>query len=327
MNKFGLKIDITNQCNLKCQYCYVDKHDMKLVNVSQINTALHMIRENSLLFDKTCTFFGGEPSLAHNLINVVMNDNKDFAFNIISNGYRLFYHNDYNFYKRFNHVTITLEGTERSYNELRGESDLDDRIQQIISLKNSGCKVDVNMSLNGLLLDDLEEFIHNVEQLVTNKICVLLYCIKGDNKFKNTQRYIDFLNKLKVYSHDIYSHILGLNHDISLVDTEYLCTFDSCVTVSSDGKVIGCTMGNQLLGDVSDVNSYKNIFKLVPDHHKSLWKGCSNCEVPVGMCQVSCPAYIRNCYDNNKLNELNHVCEFEKIKEFYRRKELRAIGY
>ena len=322
MEKFGLKIDITNQCNLNCEYCYVDKGDKHIVSITQINAALNAIRNLDSMFTKRCTFFGGEPSLAHNLIKYIIDNNSDFSFNIISNGYRLFHKDDIDFYKLFNSVTITLEGTELSYNKLRGEHSLTDKIQQVIKMKKTGIKVNVNMSLNGLLLSDMDEFIENVHELVKNNIYVLLYSIKGDNHFRETDEYVRFLSYLRLNAFDIYRNIIKLNDNVSDIDTNFLCSFDNCVTLSSYGKIITCTMENEVLGEVNDLNSYAGIIKKIPQLHKSLWVGCSNCEVPIGFCGVSCPAYISECYKSNKLDELNHVCEFERIKEFFRRKEL-----
>lgn len=315
-----VKVDLTNVCNLRCPYCYIHKDKPSYLTLEQVNTALNCIRQLPHIYDKHCLFFGGEPSLAHNLINEICKENNDFTFSIISNGYMVFYQNDQLFYKKFLNTTISIEGTEKAYRELRTEHSLHDRLKMIANMKKMGINVMVNMSVNGILLDDFEEFLSNVKYLRDNGVYVGMFSIRGDNKFKNTDDYVRFLNLLKEKDTQTYREVLEIEN-YEVVDGDTLCSFDNTITITSNGRVSQCSASNETLGSIHDLDSYVKIFTAIPKHHKSLWKGCSNCVVPVGMCQVSCPEYIRECYKNDKIDELEHVCEFEIIKEFYRRKD------
>lgn len=321
--KRGIELNLSNNCNLNCDYCYVKHNESEMLSIHDINSILKIVRDNTNVFTNHCTFFGGEPSLHHNMINYVMDENKDFTYSIVSNGYRLFHKGDIDFYRKFNHVTITLEGTELAYKELRGEHNLNDKLSRILDLKRYVDNISINMSVNGLLLQNMNEFIINVKLLLDHNIDVVFYSIKGDNKFNDISQYIQFLDRLKELSYYIFKMILRLTNDYNQnIKGEYLCTFGDKISIHPSGQVITCNSSDECLGNYSDLNSYIKITDEVEKNKKIYWIGCNNCDVDVSICGVSCPTYINQCYKNNKLGELNHVCDFERVKEFYRRKEM-----
>lgn len=327
MKKLKLVLNVTNVCNLNCKYCYVDKCSQSVMSYPVAQQAISSVREMNDLFEREVTFFGGEPSLVHNLINKLRDENKDMAFSIISNGYRLFEENDAPFYSRFDQCTITIEGTEKSYNVLRTNHHLDEHVAKLIDLKlaNSSLNLVVNISLNGLLLDDVDEFLTNMDRLVNSNIKVHMYMIKGCNYFKSPEDVYTLLNILEEHNIEFLNEFLNIRH-YHETDTPFLCTYDNSIMCLSNGDLVPCSWDGRVTGNVYDKTTYANILGLYRENHRSLWQGCANCDVPVGMCQVSCPAWIRECVNNRNFEDLNHVCDCERVIEFKRRELLRKSG-
>lgn len=332
--KLKVKIITNKACNLDCRYCYV-KQENEFINKSIINKFLNNIRENSDLFYKHCTFFGGEPSLSSNLITSIISENSDFKFNIITNGYLLFCRNDYKFYSLFDKVTFSLEGCEKSYNFFRGEKNLIQKIDKVISFKKNFQKnnIVINISINKFLYDNIDEFSMIYNLIKKNSIDVHFYSIKGEDKFINSDIFYHFLKGVREKNYELYKDILNISNinckeDIDKVDAEFLCSYNDELTLLPNGDLCccdftkddnGCT---KKIGNYLDIDSYKNIFKEIQSNHKSFWTACSTCHVPIGFCEISCPGFIKECYKENNLDFLNKKCEFERIKHYLRIKEL-----
>lgn len=94
-------LNITNSCNLKCKYCFVEQKSefIKLETAIQIINYLHknlLIKRNKFNYPKDykcrVTFFGGEPTLLFNeiiipLVNYIESNFKnDFILSITTNG-------------------------------------------------------------------------------------------------------------------------------------------------------------------------------------------------------------------------------------------------
>lgn len=319
MKKMKIVLNTTNMCNLKCKYCYVDKSNHSILSYSVAQNIINNIREMSDLFERKCTFFGGEPSLAKDLIVKIIENNSDFEFSIISNGYQLFKRDSYDFYKMFSHITITIEGTEVAYRELRGASGLNNDINKLIELKRDfNSTIIANISLNGMLLNDVDEFINNISKLRNADIKVHLYSIKGENYFTSPEHVYDLLSRLESYDEDFLSRDFLKSHELNLVDTEFLCTYDDSVTFDVDGNIITCNWNKASIGTSFDKNTYTNILKLYRNNHKSLYEGCDTCDVPVGYCMISCPEFIKDCIERGELEKLNHCCSCERTIHFKR---------
>lgn len=89
---------LTNQCNLKCPYCYEQQgqieRDKKVISNEEIDDTLHEIVTNEPINVSTLCLMGGEPLLEFEKIKYVVekckeikqNKKKSIALNIISNG-------------------------------------------------------------------------------------------------------------------------------------------------------------------------------------------------------------------------------------------------
>lgn len=314
--KTTARIDVTNMCNLNCKYCYVHKEESKYLKIDTINDFLSKIRNADEIYTKYVQFFGGEPSLAHNIINEVIKQNSDFNYGIVSNGYRLFYCDDISFYKQFNNITFSLSGTERCYRELRGESGLIDRVNRIIELSESElCNINIaiNISINGMLSEDIGEFIDICNTIMNSRVTLHFYSLKGENYFTDINHMIDLLSQLP---ENILSEILCLK-DYERCNSKRLCSFGNQITLNVNGNVSACGMYKEF-GPSSDFNNYSMLNDEISNNYYELWTGCKDCNVPVGVCAVSCPYFITEQYKNGDFSQLNKCCDFERVKQMMR---------
>lgn len=96
-NYVELVISLTNDCNLRCKYCFVGEKNFckKIISKENIDKALHAVGELAKVKQKKevfITFFGGEPTLYPDLIKYSIEKAKevlkdyDVSFGITSNG-------------------------------------------------------------------------------------------------------------------------------------------------------------------------------------------------------------------------------------------------
>jgi uncharacterized protein len=59
-----IEIEMTNLCNLKCKYCYVDKEHPRTISKEILNNILDFLEKKNIKHKNlTIQFFGGEPLL------------------------------------------------------------------------------------------------------------------------------------------------------------------------------------------------------------------------------------------------------------------------
>lgn len=124
-----LVISLTNNCNLRCKYCFVGEKNFckKIITKEDIDQALVSVGELAKVKNKKevfITFFGGEPTLYPDLIKYSMNKAKEtlkeykVSFGITSNGVfndevkNLLVDNDFT-------VTISMDGLPKFQDKQR----------------------------------------------------------------------------------------------------------------------------------------------------------------------------------------------------------------
>lgn len=300
-----LEIIVNNKCDKQCKYCYENNNGDCTISYEMIQNTIDLISKKNI-WNKSILFFGGEPTISLPVIKMVVDKNPNIAYKIITNGYFLnLKKEDYSFMKNFGNVNISLEGTERAFNEIRNGKNLRDKIDEIIKLKWKN--IIINISINGFLYNNEEEFINNIKYILDNGLQVHLYQLKSDFYFE-LEDYINFLKKIKKLDENIFNLII-LNNGIN-DDMEYLCTFDENIVLNCDGNLVKCARDLDII-DKEDI--LLSLSKAISLNHRKNYEGCSNCEVELGKCQTSCPAFIKECIKTGNLDLLNKLCLREKI--------------
>lgn len=318
MNKlFSAVISTSDLCNLNCKYCYKKKGN-SITTLNQIDKFLENMEK--LGFNKSVTFFGGEPSLTENLIVHTIKNHPDLEYNMVSNGYFIFHNKSSHLLNFLHKFTITLEGTEKAYNFFRGENKLRDKINKLVQVKSEhqDIQITVNMSQNGLIFEDCDELIENYNILKNSGINVHFYGIKGENHLPELSELYNIFQDIKTKDRDLYLSLICYSGRKS--DSNYLCTFDDSITLLSDGNIAGCSWDN-VIGRFDDETVYHKIFEMIESHNKKYWYACENCKVNTGDCCVSCPSFILECINGDKVELLNKCCDFELFKEYLREME------
>ena len=87
---FNLIFNVTNRCNLACQYCYAHPNTKKKPDMSPIAIINLINRYNKDNYNRLyISFTGGEPSTVHNIIRKVVeevNDKLHLSFHLTTNG-------------------------------------------------------------------------------------------------------------------------------------------------------------------------------------------------------------------------------------------------
>ena len=115
----------TTRCNANCFYCYESSFEKMTMNSNTAKDIVNFINRNKLSNEITIRWYGGEPLINQNAIDLICTYLKNYNINynsmMISNG---FLFNTKNISKAVNlwqlkNVRITIDGTEDIYNKVK----------------------------------------------------------------------------------------------------------------------------------------------------------------------------------------------------------------
>jgi len=183
-NYVELVICLTNDCNLRCKYCFVGEKNFnkKVISKENIENALVAVKELAKIKNKDeifITFFGGEPTLYPDLIKYSMQKSKEIlkdfkvSFGITSNGVfnqkikDLLVENDFV-------VTISMDGLPKFQDTQRitaGGNGTSNIVEKTIKdLREEGTSVIVRMTITKQMIYELKETIDYLSNLGVNTI-------------------------------------------------------------------------------------------------------------------------------------------------------------
>ena len=116
-------IEITNRCNLSCEFCIKNQRNLKNINQDEFNIILNKLKP----YTKYLYFhILGEPLLHPNINNLIdLARNEDFFINITTNGYLI---NKISNNQNIRQLNISLHSYDENYNIL-----LEDYLNNIFS--------------------------------------------------------------------------------------------------------------------------------------------------------------------------------------------------
>lgn len=302
-------IVVTDDCNLRCSYCYEKDKKNTYMNKGTADKAIEFWIEN--IDDEhrnRISLHGGEPFLNFDVYKYLVKKIRDISENIIidttSNGtilndeiIRLIKYYDIN-------ISISLDGDERSHNinrKFKNESDSYDIVMKNIErMVNNKIYPRIRTTLSKKNLFDLTNFIKNLVKIGINKFS-FSYDIYESNWGKKDIIYIkDGIEKL--------CHIFK-NTDVfvDLIDGETLCTEKgdcfggiTSFAISPNGDIFPCTFSinnkNFVLGNVFNKKNNSEIYNnIMNQEHLKLKSGnkeCIGCEAikicKNSMCKILC---------------------------------------
>lgn len=302
----SLVLYLTNQCNLKCKYCFVPKCKKTMT----MDTYKKIIQEHKKT-EKHLTFFGGEPLLCFDLIKDIIKYNEDnkikLKYNLNTNA--LLLENevlDYCIEKEFL-LNVSLDGTKES--NLLNRCD-EVQFNKILTNIKSAIKKNGNVIVNYVIdPNNVKNYYEGIKFLISNDITQI--CLMINYEAKWTKKDIECFEK----QHNEVVNLLLENNDLKLYP------FDSKIeAISRKTPVRKCNFGNDNIIISVEGNKYpcmgfvNNEEYLIKEKNQSFEN-----TVNVSKC-IDCK-YLQYCSNNcmckyaktHKESEVDANCCFERI--------------
>lgn len=327
----GITLVITDDCNLRCSYCY--ERNLRLHQSMSFDAGIRIIDwfyNSSKSPKKYVSFYGGEPliqiNLIRDLVNYCRNRYTDLVFSITTNG-TLVNENNIDMLKNFHSVVLSLDGSERVHDLHRRTCDNKGSFSMIDfdlfrSLK--------NLSLNSVITPNnvyyLNESIKYVSRFCQNYKFKLAYELNWSPKdileYKRqltllANGFIDDIDNPDSFY--LYKPIVSLLNSIRdhFMKPHYRCDAGvNCFTFMPSGILYPCygfvASPNASLGNIFDKINLDKV-KIICNN-KLVCQTCKNCK---GL--ALCP---QKCYSSKEalfgcisgISSKQHICDIVNVE-------------
>jgi len=317
--KFTVWIQLTDQCNLRCPYCYIDKspHRIESSLVKQsIEKILREIEEDGYT-DLVIKYAGGEPTLCWDIINEVIDwtsSLQDCSVKIrhvlLTNGYSLSEDMLHAIGERKMSVSISLDGIgavhDRQRATIGGDGSFLEIHKNISSLIELGVKPYILTTVTRNNQDQLQE----LAQYCTERglgFRLSLYRGTGENRqnFEGDHEKLasDLVDFYEWFGNHLPEKNLHTNHrfcDVNLLRPKATnCGIGkSSVAIDTSGKLAICqyqmdrTIGDIRNDGVLDSLNRQNFYNPSKDNAKFVPE-CKSCQW-LYTCANGCPLHLRS---------------------------------
>ncbi|MDD6400805.1 MAG: radical SAM protein [Lachnospiraceae bacterium] len=324
----------TNQCNLKCKYCYEgDKKINSNMNIrvadATIKWIVEWMKENKEN-ESIIRFHGGEPTLNMFVIKYIIEELKKyddvcrFSYEITTNGYSL-KDEDIDFLtKNMDALSISLDGTKLNNDKYRvtsnGNGTFDAVFKNALKLKNKSDRVTIRMTLKP---SEVKNMVDNIMFYVRNGFKSISIAVDiWDDEWST-----ELLDKVEV----VYARLYDLFELEKIEDVEINNIFVSELKkrrceggikgfqIDTNGNLFPCTytVGDMefLCGTVFEGIDKKKIgcFEKIYDMPIETCEGCTNYE---GCMSVRCK-FINKKRMGEFDSPIPILCEIEHRKINY----------
>jgi len=156
---FSIQWHVTAKCDQRCKHCYVyDKksYQKELSNELSFNDCINILNDihNTVIndFDKKLkiNFSGGDPLLRLDFLDILSEaKNKGIAVGILGNPYHITKKVAKKLFKiGLNGYQVSIDGLEKTHNEIRGVNSFEKTLRGIKILKDEGIKVAVMFTIS-----------------------------------------------------------------------------------------------------------------------------------------------------------------------------------
>jgi len=338
MDIYSINLYVTEDCNLRCSYCFVKRKRTYLSLETGKQTIDYLLNQPNLEKPIRISFFGGEPLLRFELIKKLVlyaekkasQFNKKVHFGIVTNGI-LVSDKILSFLKKHNfHLKLSIDGDKIShdmYRKTRNGSGTFIKIKKKLEkIKNyfpyPSVRATVMPETSKYLLENLEFFIKEGFRRIG------LYPALEANW---TKKYFSILEKQLNLAADLYIKlfkenqrilILPLQNTIGIIANKkpLICGAGKhFVGISPQGEIFPChrffaysksfPLGNVWKG-ITNKRKREGFLKLNPATVKV--EKCKNCSLAKWGCFVGC--YALN-YEINKslINPHENYCKFQHL--------------
>jgi len=244
--------DCTRRCNLDCEHCGAKKEKYsKELTTQQVKDLVKKLSDYKV---KSFVVTGGEPLLRQDLFEVFsFAKKKGLKTGLATNGFFVDENNSKTIADIFDSVQISLDGTQKLHNKIRGNKEsFQKAINAIHLLKKNDCKqITISSVITPSNITEIEKIGEIIKKLDVNiwKIVSVMPIGKveqNNSLYLNQQEFLKLLNFIKVNKKSLkieFGENLGYlgKYDREVRSEPFFCPvgFLSCC-IGVNGNVRGC---------------------------------------------------------------------------------------
>ncbi len=279
--KFGKRIPlkvthfITDKCNLRCSYCYINYNKEKEMNTEQIK---NMLNEFAKLGTQIYGIAGGEPLVRDDIFEIIKHAKSlGLMVTLATNGILIPEHIDE--MHNIDNLIISLDGPKEIHDKLRGKGTFDKVVEAINLLNNKGIKATVNAVITKYNFEYIDFLVEFAKKHDVNLMFQPVVEIKDNSKSdaldnKELLNVIEKIKKLKKLNKEIITSDSSLSDLYNFKNGKSKKFQRNCLSgkifciISPDGKVVPCLLelGNKNIDGLK--LGWKKAFLSLPDKSK-----------------------------------------------------------
>jgi len=315
---YTVHLNLTNQCNLKCIYCYADErnNDGKRLDFDDYLPIIDSI--NNLTRKAHIVLTGGEPLLVSYALDIAeYAKKKGNSAQLLSNGILIQEENVEQIAQMFDLVKISLDGsTSKIHDAHRGDGTFYKTMHAIELLLQKNANVQIAMTVTKRNLNDLGNMAKKFGSLLSFAPLFNAGRAKGNKKLSITGReYYKVLSSIE--------NVNPLSYLCSSIDRSknqriLKCAIgDAEISISETGDVYPCHLlhlpqfkaGNVREQSLETIYQTSNNLHVCQRLNVLNVKGCKTCDLRF-ICGGACRA--RAYYEKQKINVSDDFCVYEK---------------
>lgn len=315
MKEISTLIKPTNQCNMRCKYCFHEKYgySSKLLEIEKLKKYIELLCSEYDYIN--VVWHGGEPLIAplsfyEEIYDFCDKQSSDFLFTVQTNGTLLNQEKIDFFKERDTNIGLSFDGLNNDYTR----SHTKEIVNNINLLQENGFRPGAILVVNNKnvkgLIDEYSLFNSMNVGLKLNPMFIDGAAAKNLDLCLNPDEYInEFIKFFKYWTKDKNGkiNVATCIELVNLILSEHtgVCTFNSCLSkwlcLDSDANIYPCDRlctSNYLLGNVDDLNSITEVFDSA-NFIKLLKTSVDRRKQCMDECQ-----YYKNCYSGCNANAI-----------------------
>lgn len=330
MDYFAFQFHITDQCDQRCEHCYIFSEDnnkcLNEMTLEDIEKVIHNCVEMCEKMKRLPYFYitGGDPILHKDFWNVAkILKEKEIPFGILGNPFHL---NDEVCQKLREHgcrkYQLSIDGMRETHDAIRKPGSFDTTIEKIACIRNAGMDCAIMTTVSGTNKDEIEDIVDLVVEKNADIFAFARYCPTSFEKETHLEpmEYRNLLEKLwakfetykdrgttfnlKDHLWNLFLYEKGLFQIPEGLDKNVMydgCNCGNChMTILPTGDVYACRRMESVIGNARKDKMYDLFIGSAMDAYRQYdkFEKCGKCEL-LRFCR-GCPAvafgYTHNMY-------------------------------
>lgn len=281
--KMVLQIHITGACNLHCKHCYMEHHQPKELQTDKIENIVEEFKLLALSLNKRphINLTGGEPFLHSDIWGIVdIMDKNRLSYGILTNGTLLTDSIAQRLSKSDNlrFVQISLDGTRKVHEGIRGEGSFGKALNGIRHLRNNSIQSMISFTLTKSNYKDINKVIKVVNRVGADRFwCDRVVSIGGNTEIAiDSEEYKWAIEQLVKWQNKKFVHTrVQANRALQFCyggNEIYQCSAgDNLIIVCENGDIYPCRrlpikVGNIYEDNLAKVYRNNEILKYLRNH-------------------------------------------------------------